>query len=212
MRPILALVTFAVGALFAMPAAAKEPLNRWPSVPDLDQQVTLADAETAPRCTATTPPLTPRSLGPIRPGQSLRDLEKVCRSVRYGWNWNEGSPNPVVLLRLGEAAVMVEFSDATATSTAYRITTAFPVRTTDGFGPGSELTAMMRAWGEPEFGVGECALYVWFATRPGLSFSVDVPESLDCLARGRIESTGDVSLLPRGTRVGPVLLFTPYRH
>src|SRR5215831_20930551 len=159
--------------------------SRWPSPPDLNQQVTLADGQLAPRCVATTPTLTTRSLGPLRPGQSLRDLEKTCPALRYGWFWNEGSPNPVVLLRLGEAGVMVEFSDATPTSTVYRITTAFPVRTGDGFGPGSELSAMVRAWGQGSFGVAECGLYVWFSTRRGLSFSVDVPEGLDCLARGR---------------------------
>jgi len=68
---------------------------------------------------------------------------------------------------------------------------------------------MVRAWGKGSFGVAECALYVWFSKRPGLSFGVDVPDGLDCLARGRIESSGDISLLPRGTKVGSVLLFTP---
>ncbi len=209
MRFILALLAIAIVIIAAVPSAATDAAGaRWSSVPNVNQQVTLSHAETAPSCSGTTPPLTTRSLGPVRPGQSLRDLEKACRTLRYGWYWNEGSPNPVVLLRLGEAAVMVEFSDVTPTSSVHRITTAFPVRTTDGFGPGSQLSTMMRAWGKAHFGVGECALYVWFAARPGLSFSVDVPETLDCLARGRIESTGDASLLPRGTRVGPVLLFT----
>lgn len=126
--------------------------------------------------------------------------------LRYGWAWSEGSPYPVVLLRLGQAPVMVEFSETTPASTVNRVTTAFPVRTTDGFGPGSPLSAMIAAWGEAHFGVGECALYVWFSKRPGLSFSVDVP-TLDCSARGHIESTGDVSLLPKDTKVKTVLLF-----
>ncbi len=206
MRFLLSLIATAMTVGVACTSAAG---SRWPSVPDIDQQVTLADAETAPRCSAKTPLLTTRSLGPVRPGQSLLDLEKVCPALRYGWYWNEGSPNPVVLLRLGEAAVMVEFSDATPSKIAvHRITTAFPVRTTDGFGPRSQVSAMMRAWGKPHFGVAECALYVWFAARPGLSFGVKAPDALDCLAKGQIESTGDASLLPPGTKVGPVLLFT----
>ena len=127
--------------------------------------------------------------------------------LRYGWAWSEGSPYPVVLVRLGEAPVMIEFSEATPTSAVYRIMTAYPVRTADGFGPGSQLFPMIGLWGEAHFGVGECALYVWFSKRPGLSFSVDVPR-LDCLTRGQIESTGDTSLLPKETRVGTVLLFT----
>src|SRR2546427_4194431 len=209
MRLIPALVTTTTVIVMVVPGAPTDAAGiRWSSVPDINQPVTLSHAEMAPRRSVTTPPLTTRSLGPVRPGQSLRDLEKACPTLRYGWYWNEGPPYPVVLLRLGEAAVMVELSEATPTSAVDRITTASPVRTTDGFGPGSRLSAMMRAWGKPHFAVGECALYVWFATRPGLSFSVEVPETLDCLARGRIESTGDASLLPAGTRVGPVLLFT----
>jgi len=150
MRFILGLVAIAM-ILVVASAPVDAAGDRWSSVPDINQLVTLAHAETAPRCSATTPQLTTRSLGPLRPGQSLRDLEKACPTLSYGWYWNEGSPNPVVLLRLGEAAVMVEFSDAAPTGAAYRITTAFPVRTADGFGPGSELSAMMRAWGRPHF-------------------------------------------------------------
>ena len=209
MRFTLSLVATATVIVMLVSGAPTDAADtRWSSAPDINEQVTLSHAETAPRCSDTTPPLTTRSLGPVRLGQFLRDLEKACPTLHYGWYWNEGSPNPVVLLRLGEAAVMVEFSEAITTSAVYRITTASPVRTTDGFGPGSQLSAIIRAWGKPHFGVGECALYVWFATRPGLSFSVAVPETIDCLARGRIESTGDTSLLPAGTRVGPVLLFT----
>jgi len=181
---------------------------RWPTTPDTNNQVRLFDASTAPRCSTTTPQLTTRSLGPLRPGQSLSDLEKACSALRYGWAWSEGSPYPVVLLRLGEAPVVVEFSEPTAKSPVYRITTEFPVRTADGFGPGSQVAAMVLAWGEAHFGLGECELYVWFSKRRGLSFRVDVP-TLDCAARGRVESTGNASLLPQGTRVTSVLLVGP---
>ena len=180
--------------------------NRWPADPDMNTGVSLSDAQRAPRCGAKTPALTVRSLGPARPGQPLRDLEKSCPGLRYGWYWNEGSPTPVVLLRLGDSTVMIEFSDATDASTIYRISTDSPVRTVDGFGPRSRLSAMIKAWGKPTFGVGEHGLYVWFSTRSGLSFRVEVPDGWDSLASRQVEQSGAATLLPDGTRVGEVLL------
>jgi hypothetical protein len=182
--------------------------DRWPANPDMNTGVSLSDAQRAPRCGAKTPALSVGSLGPVRPGQPLRKLEKRCPGLRYGWYWNEGSPTPVVLLRLGDSAVMIEFSDATDASTIYRITTDSPVRTVDGFGPGSRLSAMINAWGKPTFGAGEHGLYVWFSARPGLSFRVEVPDRWDYRASGRVEQSGDATLLPDGTRVGEVLLVT----
>jgi len=147
-------------------------------------------------------------VGTIASGTTSERCGKGMSLLRYGWAWSEGSPYPVVLLRLGEAPVLVEFSETTRASLVYRITTEFPVRTADGFGPGSQVASMVRAWGAAHFGLGECELYVWFSKRPGLSFSVDAP-TLDCTARGRLESTADISLLPKGTRVRSVLLFRP---
>jgi len=186
-------------------AAAAGP-NRWLADPEMNNGVSLGHAQSAPRCGAKTPTLTAGSLGPLKPGQPLRDLETRCPNLRYGWYWNEGMPTPVALLRLGDAAVMVELSDSTDSGTIERITTASPVRTGDGFGPGSRLSAMITAWGKPTFGVGECALYVQFPSRRGLSFSIEVPDNWDCLASGRVERSGDATLLPKGTRVGQVLL------
>lgn len=202
-----AAATVSIALAFALPFLAAGA-NRWAADPDMNTGVSLSDAQRAPRCGAKTPALTVRSLGPVRPGQPLRDLEKSCPSLRYGWYWNEGSPTPVVLVRLGDSAVMIEFSDATDASTIHRITTDSPVRTVDGFGPGSRLSAMIKAWGKPTFGVGEHGLYVWFSTRPGLSFRVEVPDRWDFLASRRVEQNGDATLLPGDTKVGEVLLVT----
>lgn len=177
---------------------------------DISNGVSLSDAKHAPLCSSKTPLLTTNSLGPVRPGQTLAELENICPSLHYGKYWSEGMATPAVLLRLGEASLMIEFSDDTPNdqSKIWRVTTDSPVRTTDGFGPGSLLSDMIRAWGKPSFGVGEVELFAWFSTRKGLSFRVDLPdtESWDCFAMGQLE---DAALLPKGTRVGTVLLFMP---
>ena len=192
-------------SLLAVPSARAQ--TRWPSDAERNQ-VPLASAAHAPLCQAKTPTLTNRSIGPVRPGQSLQELEKTCPKLQYAWHWNEGLPTPVTLVRFGKASLMIEFSGTTTSSMIYRITTAdAQVRTADGFGPGSPLSAIIRAWGKPSFALGECVLAVWFASRPGLSFKVELPDNWDCLASGRVEQTGDVSLLPLGTRVGMALLF-----
>jgi hypothetical protein len=194
---ILALLTW-----FALAFAQ----TRWP-VETEDNKIWLDLAVSAPVCRSKTPVLTNKSIGPIFFDQSLQQLEQMCKNLRYGWYWNEGSPTPAALVRLGKVGLMIEFSGTTSSSTIYRIMSSdSQLRTADGFGPGSRLEAMIRVWGKPRFVVGECALYVWFSTRPGLSFRVDLPVNWDCLDSGRVEHTGNPNLVPRGTRVREVLM------
>ncbi|MCA9466104.1 MAG: signal peptidase I [Nitrospira sp.] len=182
--------------------------KRWPVEDDVSNEISLSDTKHAPLCSSKTPLLTTTSLGPVRPGQTLAELENICTSLHYGKYWSEGMATPAVLLRLGEASLMIEFSDDTPNdqSKIWRVTTDSPVRTTDGFGPGSLLSDMVKAWGKPSFGVGECELFAWFSTRNGLSFRVNLPDTQDwgCFAMSRLK---DSALLPKDARVGKVLLF-----
>ena len=193
-----------VVAVVSLPCHAQQ---RWPR--DKDRyQVGTYPSDSVPQCRTAAPVLTADSLGPVRPLQRLAELERICPRLRYAWEWgHEGIPTPAVLLRLGEAVVEVEFPDTVPSSPAYRIRLDNPiVKTADGFGPGSELEAMARAWGAPRFGVGECVLYASFESRPGLSFRVRVPESWQCGDVNEVER-GKAPQLPPGTTVREVLLF-----
>ncbi|MDR4494192.1 MAG: signal peptidase I [Nitrospirales bacterium] len=184
--------------------------KRWPVEDDVSNEISLSDTKHAPLCSSKTPLLTTTSLGPVRPGQTLAELENICTSLHYGKYWSEGMATPAALLRLGEASLMIEFSDETPNdqSKIWRVTTDSPVQTTDGFGPGALLSDMVKAWGRPSFGVGECELFAWFSTRSGLSFRVNLPDTQDwdCFAMSRLN---DSALLPKNTRVGKVMLFMP---
>jgi hypothetical protein len=180
---------------------------RWPADAEL-HQVTREAAVPAPTCTAQTPTLTPDSLGPLRPGQTLHDVEHACPHLYYAWDWGyEAIPEPVAVVRLGDVQVMLAFHDTTSSSTAYRISTASQLaRTTEGLGPGSQLSELIQAWGEPRFGVGECVLYAWFPSQEGLSFRLQLPGPWDCTDLFAMEDTGDWSRVPTDARVRYVLL------
>jgi hypothetical protein len=193
--------------LLARSLAVAQP--DWPAPPDR-HQIGLDAAATAPLCRTRIPLLTKRSLGPLHPGQSLRDVQGICPRLVYGWHGDEGDLwTPVAVTRLGPVSVVIEFSGTEPDSSVYRISTSSDrARTRDGFGPGVLLSAMAAAWGAPRFAVGECVLYAWFHSRPGLSFRIGLPHDWDCVTSARLENTGDMRLLPRGTRITEVLLFS----
>jgi len=204
---IMTLSTLSGIALVGIGVSAATAQSRWPADQDRYQLGNL-DLDSAPICRTAVPLLTIDSLGPLRPGQTPRALQGACPRLLFGWDWgSEGIPAPAVVLRFGEAVVEVEFPDTTGETVASRISSSNQLmKTADGFGPGSSLTAMMRAWGEPTFGINECALYVWFRSRPGLSFRVEVPASWQCEDVLAVEQ-GDVAKLAPSTVVGNVSLF-----
>src|SRR5258705_5121753 len=199
--------TLAGFALVCIGVSAATALTRWPADQDRYHLGSLP-LHSAPVCRVTVPRLAMDSLGPLRPGQILRDVERVCPRLLYGWDWGtEGIPAPAVVLRLGGSVVKMEFPDTASSSGANRVSTdSRLVKTVDGFGPGSSLTAMTRAWGPPTFGAAECVLYVWFSSHPGLSFRVDVPKRWRCedvLAVGQ----GNSAKLPPGPTGPGAFLF-----
>src|SRR2546430_14967086 len=114
------LLPLVLACICASLATAQSP---WPGDHDRYQLANL-QLDSAPTCRAVVPLLTSDSLGPLRPGQSLRELERACPRLLFGWDWgNEGIPAPAVVLRFGRAVVEVEFSDTAPTSGAYRIST-----------------------------------------------------------------------------------------
>lgn len=193
-----------VPLMTALAAACTTP-QRWPS--DVGAHQVDRDAEAATACTSETPALTPPdSLGPLRPGMTLEDLEAVCDGLEYRWLPLEGMQQPVVLTRLGDVSILVEVADTLPASPIQRVSTASPsARTADGVGPGVPLASVLERWpdlriafGEGTFGLSE--------SHPGISLELSVPEGVDWRAFDRAQRSGDLSVLPEGTAVAVVLL------
>ena len=185
-------------------AASLPAQTRWPA--DRYQFRRLA-LDSAPLCRQTVPVLTPDSLGPLRTGQPLRDVERACPHVLYWWSWTvDGIPTPAVLLRFGHAFIEAVFSDTLSTSLVLRLVTHSPlIRTVEGFGPGSRLAWISRSWGAHRFGERECVLYTWYRSRPGIIFQVNVPDDSGCDA-GQVVRDGERARLPWTTTVREVVL------
>lgn len=206
--------------MIAKPAIALLPLlavtspllgqQRW-SEDQAGHQMAVASASQAPSCREGTPVLTPDSIGPVSPGQSLADLEQTCPELYYAWDWgDEGIPEPAVAVRLGDAVAVAVLKDTISTSLIYRVrVVSEAARTEEGFGPGTRVTEIIDRWGEPEFGVAECVLYMWFPARPGLSWRLRLASEGDCVDLAEFERTGDVGELLRGARVQEAILYEP---
>lgn len=199
------LLLFVSGLCAVATAGARQPGQaRWPADRYQLRRIAL---DSAPQCRATVPVLTPDSLGPLWPGESLQELERACPRLLYVWSWtDEGIPTPAVWLQLGGARVLAAFSDTLATSRMLRLLThSRLVRTAEGFGPGSRLWWISQSLGPLILGTRECALYARFRSRPELIFRVDPPDSWGC---GDIPDIlkGQRAELPRTTTVREVLL------
>jgi len=193
--------------VLASPVLGQE---RWPT-DQLGHQMPHAFTLEIPSCGELTPLLTLDSIGAVSPGQSLAALEEKCPELYYAWDWgDEGIPEPAIAVRLGEVVVRAVFEDTLPSSAIYRIELSDgAVRTEDGFGPGSLVADMIDAWGEPEFWVAECVLWMWFSNRPGLSWRVGLGRQWDCVELARREYTGDLAQLPPGARVIEAILYRP---
>ena len=204
-------LVLAAWLLAAAPAWGSMVLSqaRWPKNP-WDAQTPAAPAH-APRCRDQTPVLTADSVGPLRPTMSLSEVQRVCPGLLYAWRFLEGDPEPIVITQLGRLVLVIEFGDTLAATPVYRLTTdSHAARTQDQLGPGLDVALSVRAWGRPQFGQGECALYMWFPSRPGMSFALDLPSSWTCEQSLHLEQTGDWTRLPPHTKVSEVLIFGPH--
>ena len=193
------------GLCAAVPLAASlSAQSRWPADPYRLARIPL---DSAPACRQSVPVLTKDSLGPLRPGEQLQDLERACPHLLYVWSWtDEGIPTPAVWLQFGQARILVVFSDTLSTSWVLRLVTNSPlVRTAEGFGPGSRLAWISHSLGQLSFGQRECMLYAKYHSRPGLVFKVNAPDTWGCDAREALLS-GRRLVIPRTTTVLEVVL------
>jgi len=166
-RAASAALTFIISVLPSLGSAQ----SRWPTQPGNAQSVE-ADV---PLCRTRTPRITSDSIGPFNLHQTLGEIERVCARLDYGWGWSMGD-KPFVRTRLGEIVVKIDLLDTLPSSAVYQVSTSSKsARTRDGFGPGSALVDLVRAWGKPTFSNDEVQIFASFASRPLLSFAVDAP-------------------------------------
>lgn len=193
-----------VPLMTALAAACTTP-QRWSS--DVLGQQVDRHAEATNVCTSDTPALTPPdSLGPLRPGMTLADLEAVCDGLEYRWLPLEGTQQPVVLTRLGEVSILVEVADTLPASPIQRVSTPSPrARTPDGVGPGVPLASVLERWRDVRIAFGE-GTFGLSESHPGISLELSVPEGVDWRAFDRAQRSGDLGGLPEGTAVSVVLL------
>lgn len=159
-----------------------------------------------PQCRESAPSMTPDSVGPVRAGQTLKELRRACPELLRGWDWgDEGVPAPAVAVRLGDAVVTAELDSTLAASRVRAVTVEHgSARTPEGFGPGSTLGEMARAWGAPRLIEGECVIEAVFPGREGLVWRLSIPGRPDCAQVGEIARANAADRLPPETVVSRV--------
>lgn len=152
----------------------------FPADKDTARFKTQVDAEVSqvPSCGSTLPRITGDSIGPFRPGKTILELQERCPRLLFGWVLiSDGYPVPTVAARLGGATITAFTSDSLPTATLGQVEVHSPgPKTEEGFGVGSSLRQMTRAYGAAQASESDCVLRVWFDTRPQVAFYMEYPE------------------------------------
>lgn len=182
--------------------------NRWKDF-DFDSVQANTTIQTPPTCLNESPTLSHKSLGPFKPGQSLRELESICDSLLYEWGLgSEAIEFPYVAILIEDTRVHFEMSSTSSMSTIVYIKILGPsIKTKEGFGITSNIHDVIKKWGSPSFGHNECQLYSWFESHPGISFALRTPANFGCMEMSKLEQTGDVHLLPQNTSIYSIHLY-----
>jgi hypothetical protein len=191
------------------PDTAPRPATHAPSPFPADRDTTRLRATVAaggaPSCGAGTPRITADSIGPFRPGIPVAELARRCPGLLYGWvGISDGIPVATVAARVGGAPITGFADDSSAEAVVNRVElSGRGPRTAEGFGVGSTLGDLQRAYGAPQASESDCVLMVWFDTRPGLNFHLEYPpqERRDCGALSEPP-------LPPDLRVASVIIVT----
>lgn len=156
-----------------------------------------------PQCGKQVPSVTADSVGPFHAGQTLAEVLQACPAVYRAWDWGyEGIPSPVVVVRLGDAAVFAQLEDTALDSRVYHVSTA-DAATPEGLGSGSRLSELLAAYGQGRLVEGECVFGITFDTKPGLSFLLKWPEDepVECGDLVMLVNQNAIDELPPGTTV-----------
>jgi len=169
----------AVASSTATPPSSPPIPSPFPSDQDTVRFQTqlAAGASQVPSCGSRAPRITDDSIGPFRPGASLRELQQRCPRLLYGWVLiSDGYALPTVAARFGGATITAFASDSLPTATLGQVEVRSPGPTTaEGFGVGSTLRQMTPVYGEAQASESDCVLRVWFDTRSQVAFFMEYP-------------------------------------
>jgi hypothetical protein len=155
----------------------------WPPDPVSNQAPESAGVPTGVvQCSSRTPLLTSDSVGAVRAGQPLSELVSRCPYALPRWRFDEGIPEPVLIVKLGTTVVFAVLDDTLPASEVYRAIVVDPgARTSAGVHPGMTLAQVAAIYGLPsEMGTAECFLYATFTQEPGIGWRLDLPGEVDC--------------------------------
>ena len=193
----------------ATPSASVSQIPAWPAdtasnATDADAKLPEALAGSVPSCGGATPVFAIDTVGPLYPGMPLANLFAVCKNPLLLWHSSEGIYHPALVVKMGTAVLLLDATGVTTDDIITRVIGLSGVRTAEGVGPGSPLVDAVRAYGEPGWKLDQCAVSVFFASRPGLSVRVDlagVGGDVTCEQLREFAVGSDASHFPRGTRI-----------
>jgi hypothetical protein len=165
--------------------------------------------EFVPTCTMAPTVATSDSIGPLHAGQTLAGLTAACPQQLRGWAWGAGGVStPAAAVSLGGSIVVALIGDTLPGAVIGQVVTG-EVATTEGFGAGSPIEDLIDGLGRAELIAADCTVELKFASRPGLSFLVEVPpgSELECADFEAIARENAVDRLPPGTLVRALIQF-----
>lgn len=130
----------------------------------------------APRCRQVAPVITRDSIGPVRPGMTLAELQRVCPRLLHVW-WEYQEPDryaPMVAVALGYAFVIASVEDSAPGSKLFTVWTRdSTIQTPEGVGVGSTYAQLRARYGAGNMsgGAEECTVAeAKFDAFPGVIF------------------------------------------
>jgi hypothetical protein len=162
--------------------------------------------ERVPACARAPAPVTGDSVGPLRAGQTLAELEARCPGAMRGWDRGDGPPIPTLAVRLGASVTIALMLDTVADARVAQVESA-ELATAEGMGAGTSLEELLATYGDGLLVERDCAVEIEFAALRGVSFMLAMPPGggVACDEIPDIVEENAIDLLPPGTLVAWVI-------
>lgn len=195
----------------ATPAAPHDPSSPWPA-DTFDVRIDRfsfeeqAAAARIPGCGGPTPTVTGDSVGRLRAGMTRARVEATCPQLHYGWYYSDDQRwIPAANVRLGSAAILIEFDGTAPTARVTRIAALDSnARTADGLAAGSPLAQARATLGEPTLVAAKCAVFARWPSRPGLIARIVLTDETgwECSTMRQVAERNNLARVPQDSRIG----------